>query len=319
MSLDSPGISNLWKIKKKKLIFIHSLFRTGSTYVWSKFREHKRTACYYEPLNEKLLEEEQTFTCEDTKNLRHFFVTNNYFSEYTSKRDCTRLLKKKLIIDEFAQVKSNKQLKKYIECLYRASDKEYVILQFNRTALRVKWFHHNLKKGKNICLYRNHRDQWQSIFEQFKQGNPYFLIMNLMIVSKNLCVDFFRPIDSLLHIPYRADIEGKNEKENFQIDYNFFYDCFRYLSVKEHYFIHYYLWRVCLDHNKRICDICVDMTKLSESLVYRKEIQELIKSKTGLDIDFSDVKLSKYKSYDIEIKTIQSIEREVERILAQSV
>ena len=35
-------------------VFIHSLFRTGSTYIWLKFRNNEQYYCYYEPFHEVL-------------------------------------------------------------------------------------------------------------------------------------------------------------------------------------------------------------------------------------------------------------------------
>jgi hypothetical protein len=38
----------------KNPIFIHSLFRTGSTYIWNKFRQNPKYVCYYEPFHHVL-------------------------------------------------------------------------------------------------------------------------------------------------------------------------------------------------------------------------------------------------------------------------
>jgi hypothetical protein len=42
-----------------RLIFVHSSFRTSSTWFWSKFRPLRETVCYYEPFNDEL----ETITC----------------------------------------------------------------------------------------------------------------------------------------------------------------------------------------------------------------------------------------------------------------
>ena len=45
--------------RRLKIIFIHSLFRTGSTYLWSTLKKNKKSICYYEPLNEQLLDDKE--------------------------------------------------------------------------------------------------------------------------------------------------------------------------------------------------------------------------------------------------------------------
>jgi len=60
-------------------LFIHSLFRSGSTYVWNAFRRSpKGYWCYQEPLHETVLALEKApmellafDTNEETKYLRH--------------------------------------------------------------------------------------------------------------------------------------------------------------------------------------------------------------------------------------------------------
>jgi hypothetical protein len=310
------GICNFRSIKEKNFIFLHSLFRTGSTYIWSKFRKQKYITCYYEPLNEQLLEEERAFEYKTAESLKHPFVEQNYFLEYSNKAKCTRIMKSKLVIDEFAHVNSGRRLKKYIDCLAKSTESQYIIFQFNRTALRVGWFKQIYQNNTtNIYLYRNHRDQWKSIFEQFRKGNPYFLIISLMIVSRNLWHNYIKPIDSLVHIPRLAGIKGKTEKEKFGLIYNWFYEYIHYLAIEEHYLIYYYLWLICLQYNNKIADICIDMTKLNKESSYREDIRGLIRSETELDVDFSDIDLPEYDNYGIEIKSMQCIEREVERRL----
>lgn len=309
------GICNFRSIKEKNLIFLHSLFRTGSTYFWSKFRKQKHIACYYEPLNEQLLEEKRRVSCESAESLKHSFIKEGYFLEYIDKIKCTNVLKQNIIIDEFCYIKSIKTIKKYINCLIKATSKKNVLFQFNRAALRTKWFKENYKDSTNIYIYRNFRDQWRSIIDQKRKGNPYFIIMNLMIVSRSLWHDFMKPLDSAIHIPVLACTKGQTEKEKFQFNYNFFYNQLNYLSIEMHYLIHYYLWKICLAYNRKQADICIDMTKLNKDRSYRGSVQEVIANRTKLDIDFSDINLPRYENYGIGIMPMQCMEREVEHRL----
>jgi len=66
-------------------LFLHSGFRTGSTWIWQKFREHENTVAFYEPFNEQL----RHLALEDIENQkaiswrsRHPQQVGSYFEEY---------------------------------------------------------------------------------------------------------------------------------------------------------------------------------------------------------------------------------------------
>ena len=70
----------------KKPIFIHSLFRTGSTYIWNKFRQNDKYYCFYEPFHPALSEItndniEQLLT-KDFESVNHPSLSKYYLYEY---------------------------------------------------------------------------------------------------------------------------------------------------------------------------------------------------------------------------------------------
>ena len=135
-------------MKKEKItIFIHSLFRTGSTYTWNKFRGNPRYHCYYEPLHQILAQVnkeniEETFR-RDYQLVHHPQLSRYYLYEYRHLLEDQHMgvpyFKKSFSFDEFCyKEEENPDLKKYIDFLVAGAGEKIPVLQFNRSALRVR-------------------------------------------------------------------------------------------------------------------------------------------------------------------------------------
>ncbi|MCD4676212.1 MAG: hypothetical protein K8S18_09505 [Desulfobacula sp.] len=302
---------------RSKNIFIHSLFRTGSTYFWSTLKKNKNAVCYYEPLNEQLLDKNKIFILDNINSNRHSGLVEHYFSDYKDAGDRFKYLKKPMVIDEFCNVISHKLLKAYINYLIKVNHKTHNIFQFNRTSLRSKWFKKNFPESQNIYLYRNHKDQWKSIVDQHFSGNPYFLNMNLLSVSKNLNHAYFKPLLSLVHFPDIPYYKNKNATASFNHDYNHSCHYVFYLTLEEHYLIHYYLWKIGYNYNRAHCNICIDMTRLNNDPEYQDEISIYFKSWTGFKPVFRSIKLPGYSEFSINKMIMEKIESLVDKKLEQ--
>ena len=109
-------------------IFIHSLFRTGSTYVWNKFRQNKHYYCYSTA----------------TARVRHPRITKNHLAEYEKLLQPNHrgipFFKKSFSFDDYCNNDPNPDLKRYIDYLISgaAAEGKTPVLQFNRTAFRIK-------------------------------------------------------------------------------------------------------------------------------------------------------------------------------------
>src|SRR5689334_15510805 len=72
--------------KAPRPVFIHAMWRTGSTYVWKKFRDQAQYRAYYEPLNELLARSRKTFVAaassQAAEKLRHPALKDFYFAEF---------------------------------------------------------------------------------------------------------------------------------------------------------------------------------------------------------------------------------------------
>lgn len=168
----------------KDPILIHSLFRSGSTYVWNKFREHDRYFCYYEPLHKLLLDIDSEGLNYYDKELaicvlKHPFIEAPYFEEYRKLlRKGTMVgvpyMKKLFISEDFCNNNKNHPLREYLDYLITHSEDKIPVMKFNRAPLRIKWFQHTYKDGLNIYLVRNPRDNWQSKVSHANRIDSFF-------------------------------------------------------------------------------------------------------------------------------------------------
>ena len=98
-------------------VFIHSLFRTGSTWLWQKLRDQPGVHAYYEPLHHILLtltaSQREGFVYDDaaTGRMRHPSLSRPHFDEYggllESSSQGLPLFRKAFCYDEYASSGGN--------------------------------------------------------------------------------------------------------------------------------------------------------------------------------------------------------------------
>jgi hypothetical protein len=234
-------------------IFIHSLFRTGSTYIWKKFRDHGGYWCYYEPLHQELAELHKGKVKlwdigEKAAEIMHHPVidTPHHFEyEHLLKDDEQGLpfFKKAFSFDEFFHTEENPDLKQYIDYLMEGAGGKRPLFQFNRSAMRVSWFRNTYPGSLNIYLARNPRDQWQSCcYLAEKHGQSIFLVMDLLLVSKNCRRRENAWIDDYVPLIDFDDSEFRNEAA-------FFETILRNYSREDLYLVFYHIWFMSLLEN----------------------------------------------------------------------
>lgn len=275
----------------KELIFIHSLFRAGSTYFFNVFRRNKRYWCYKEPLHEFVflqrnnplnLTKNQEF--EKMKFLRHPNLEQPYFSE---------LIKiwpkwKDFILEEniYANYFKSKNLNfDYWKILIKES-KGIPVIQECRTSCRIGVIKKELG-GLHIYLYRNPWDQWES-----HKIDPYFDIANQMMIngkqSPKMVSDFLKAINL-------------KTCKDFNLINNFQFYKKKPLNEKNSYMIFYLLW--CLSLKEAVChaDIFLNVDKLTASASYRNHIYTKLNKYNVKEITFEDCRMPK-KIYSEEKK-----------------
>jgi len=275
-------------------IFIHSLFRSGSTYIFNNFRESKSNYwCYQEPLHEELI---QLFRKparplnpdkENQTNLRHPKLLKPYFYEFHDLANNKNLpLSDKLPYKQYFTSNNNEitALNNYFFALIKGAQGRPV-LQCCRTIGRVK----NIRLaqlGVHIFLYRNPWDQWWS----YKQ-NGYFDRTNLLIANAEELPKYMETLKEELKTPSFRDPDINKE-----LDYFYHHRT----SASDSYMLFYALWCYAILEAKPQCDLSIDIDELSLSKAYRQEIQERLESISIDGLDFSDcsVPLANYGESD---------------------
>lgn len=319
----APGISYLEALlrlarhrllrRQPPAVFLHSLFRSGSTYLFNAFRNETGFWCYYEPLHHQLIEIRQDrlaifpFDKKTTDKMSHPHLSKPHFYEFKAvlKNDHIPFFNIHMSYSEFAAVRQHARLYKYVmTLLVSAPDKMIPLLQFNRSSLRIGWFKRFFRNALHVYILRNHRDQFESYFRQGEKYN-IFLAINLYIIAAN-CKR------------WKFDQAYSSYKNKIQITSDLFYDLKRlaFLSAEldraVHYRVFLHLWVTSLVEAKRHADIILDMNRLSESPVYNQQVVQLLRGKFALSPSiFSGCHIKRYDKYCMEDVAFTEIEREV--------
>jgi len=297
----------------KKPVFIHSLFRTGSTYIWNKFRQKDKYYCYYEPFHPNLAnatpENVESLLTKDYKSVSHPQLSTYYWAEYVKLMQTGQMglpsFKKPFSFDEFCNNEVNEDQKIYLDYLIQGAENRIPILQFNRSALRIEWFKKYFPNSINIYLVRNPQDQWQSYFEvQKKTKCMIFIVMDLLTASINKDTKLFSPLEQELALIKYNNFSFQNEADFYQI----ILSCY---SDEEKYKIFYYIWLISLIKNLTHADLTINMNLLSKDTVYREHVSKLFKEFGLGDIDFEDANLKEYSHHQLLPLEAQRIEKKV--------
>ncbi len=291
------------KIKDPNLkpVFIHSIFRSGSTYLWNKFRGSGNFWSYHEPFHETMLnleikDQKEMFGNpleEHIRLLGHPPTDKNYFWEYFTINKKVPAFRKGFTFDYFYidENEDREDIENYIYFLIGHAPKRSVF-KFTRSSLRSRW----LKKhfdSVNIYLLRNPRFQFESYQSRFKKGDLYFHTMSLMTIGKNQHrYSLFSELSKKCDIPYY-------NSENFN-DERLFYskEVLSKLNTKDLYTLFYSLWLSSLIENFNTSDILFYIDAVSSSRTEKQRIMKEFK-KFNIDLDLSDCSIKQYQDLSL--------------------
>jgi len=304
-----------YKVNKGKnyTIFIHSLFRAGSTYLWNKFRVINGFCCYYEPLNEILCGITSEYEEKDWEKINnHPKLTKPYFQEYynliNERTNKIPFYKSEFSYGNFSEKKYGEMLKNYFEFLINnVGYKEIPVFKCVRSALRVSWFKREFPNSIHIYLVRNPYDQWESFKRLYRANQSYFIDHTISTAIKLQNKKYFNKIKDFIEI--LPDIEMDEIYELYKNVY----------TEDEAYLIFYFTWYIALIENIKNKNIIINMDKLTSDDAYKNEICKLFNEIIGVKIIFDDCKLGKYSnkkteymaiSHDIENKILKTLNKE---------
>jgi hypothetical protein len=255
--------------------FVHAWFRSGSTWLWEKFREDDSFLAFYEPLHEDL----PNWTPERIRlphampfdGANHPSLNRSYYYEYLPLVEEAKLNFNPSVSYQSYFLKeddSAPELQSYLDGLIghaRLAGKRPALC-FCRSAMRARWMKQRFG-GVHIAQIRNPFDQWRSF-----RKNSYFvnrMVMTGLFVEKNQN-GAFRSIPGFRDL-FEAWLAGKGVSVNDD-------QCTLI-------FIH--MWLYSAIQSIAASEIVVDIDRLSDSADTLKAVSSAMRDQ-ALPFDLSD-------------------------------
>jgi hypothetical protein len=175
-------------------IFIHSLWRAGSTYLWSRFRALPQICAYYEPFHEALAsasEADLAASTPESWSSGHEPLERPYFAEFLpliADRGVPGFAKS-FSIDHYFEddpaILAGED--RYVAALiaHARAQAKRPVFGCCRTLGRARWLKRRFG-GVHLVLTRNPRQQWYSGYlQKIERGNAYFELMPFQILGKS--------------------------------------------------------------------------------------------------------------------------------------
>jgi len=260
---------------KKNILFIHSLFRSGSTYIFHAFRRSENNNyCYQEPLNEFVWNaREQPDTLMDLKGagemqrlLKHPDIGRPYFAElYDTFEHWKSVITPEISYDDYFGSYAPKKTNVYLEALIKAPAKKNIVIQECRTGARIG----NIKKdlgGYHVSIWRNPWDQWWS-----SKSTEYFEIIPQVIASAPKIPTFIKMICDASDIAILPHHSFEQKMRHFEQ---------RWVKPGGSYMLFFGLWCLNILEARKQADMLLSIDALSKDTSYRETIIETF-SKVG--------------------------------------
>jgi hypothetical protein len=268
-------------------IFVHSLFRSGSTYVFNAFRRSTSGYwCYQEPLNEYVRHVASTperlleIDGHDASLLRHPLLERPYFWEFYQVRNAiAALFRKEFSYDGFfmaADHSSFGALTGYLQRLIDSANGR-PFLQCCRTFGRVAALRDTLG-GTHIHLWRNPHDQWWSY-----QVGDYFDATTQLIYNAADLPTMLAAVKEICVIPSFHDQD---------IDEELAHARGHRLAARDSYIAFYALWMYSLLACEQATKVSINIDSLSSSSQYRQQTLSALTVAGIGALDFSDCSIA---------------------------
>lgn len=276
-----------------RAVFLHSGFRSGSTWFWHRFREARGTQAYYEPFHELLA----SLTLEALPRFGpqrwasgHPSLNMPYFNEYREllrQEGGVRLYRTRFAAEAYYETGPEEAQAQYIRSLadHAREAGKVPVFGFCRSLGRVPWFR-ALGEGVNIVTWRNPWDQWISCRDQAAvQQNWYFLFRFVLFASFGGRHSRLGPFFAGLGLPPAPDGIA-----TAQLGALLAYFDAADLKTLFGIFLRVYMldMLIALEH----ADYVVDLDALSADAGHRRDVTAALSDVTGLaDLSFEDCAL----------------------------
>lgn len=292
-------------------IFIHSLFRSGSTYLFQKFREAGgRYTAFKEPLHELHLTaddrcyRDRKLTETIRRELRHPPLDRPYFQEFEPWRLQGRsLFRKEFPFDRYFLSPDDdcEPLRRYLAALL-ASAGARPVFAFTRSPLRAAWLD-RVFQPVSLFLWRDPRQQWRSY-----RVNGYFPTTNLLILNAGAAHPVIAALRQRVGFTEFHDPDLFREFAHFEQ---------RPLPPDDGYLVFHVLWqlarRAALDSGQ----LSIHIDALAHSASYREQVEAQLRTLGVEGLDFRDCAVPVLPLDKEEVDRCQRVEEEAQALLAR--
>jgi hypothetical protein len=269
------------------LVFLHSSWRTSSTWAWLKFREQAETIGYYEPFHGLMA----TRSRADAKSLDYQYWDSSH------PPSAPYLLEYVPLIRESGGVPFADAAMPFEWCIplgglrgqLRESEQHYLSVLLRHAELRRKlpvfgdtrtlgrlWAIKNRFGGFHISLHRNLWQQWASYLHYKRAGNLYFFDVTAWVLASEGDPYFTRIITGYGGRQGMGPggvcglVRSLPDADVFEM----------FMAL------HLYLYL----HADLSCDLATDVTRMARDETYRRGIESDVRQGTGLSVSFADVR-----------------------------
>ena len=266
-------------------IFIHSLFRAGSTYMFKAFRRTDNFTCFQEALHELTYKYKDTpdslldvqWSLDMQKMLRHPEMDKPYFFELHARNEFWKNHISMPAIFEAAFPESDQSSTiDFFNSLIRSSANGLAVFQECRTPFRIGALQRALG-GMHIFLSRNPIEQWWS-----QKTTTYFEVAN------KLFIDTPNIPKSVELMKRRIGFQSTSEVE-FLAKYQFHRS--HQLSYEHQFELFLLLWSLAEIQAHKHADLIINMDEISQNSEARSELVRQFEDVGIRDIDLSDCQI----------------------------
>ncbi len=280
-------------MRSSETVFLHSGFRSGSTWFWSRFRAAANTCAYYEPFNEALgnLKTADVFT----RNVMspysgHPALAAPYYADYVP---LLRLqggvggFTPDLPYNNYYDDGPKPDQLAYLQGLVAHARQQgrVPVFGFSRSCCRVPWMR-DFALGRHILAFRNPRDRWLSYHRQYQTfNNPYFEYMAYLIAAIGFYSGVYAGFFEELPFLELSDIPVANRGPAL-VAY--------FMTLSEHQRCRMFLRVFAIDMLVALprADLVVNLDRLTAEIDYRADRTARLRTITGLpDLSFEDCAL----------------------------
>jgi len=295
---------------QENAVFVHSLFRSGSTYFYHVLKRSGNYHVYHEPMHEiiatlpDLCKEISAFEDQLKATLRHDFLTGGYFDEYSHLLpNIRKTFSTKFSFEHYFMEPSDKspEMLAYLGMLLDGAFKPPVF-QCTRMIGRIGWLKNN-RFSKHIFLLRNPWDQWYS----YKVDNYIAATPRIIYSQSNIptvLMDIMAASDA-------SPLDGTDTQAKVTCAFQ------NPIVPAADYHLFFGIWLHAFISSKYDCDVFIDMDALSENVTYRDGIITELEKISITGIDLSDCKLHRTFFARRELENYKLIEDRILNIFRQ--